>query len=45
MRKAILNHARPSESIAMRLPRDVLEDLKQVAPRKGVAGYQGLIKL
>ena len=29
----------------MRIPVDVLEDLKRVAPRKGVTGYQGLIKL
>lgn len=29
----------------MRIPVDVLEDLKRVAQRKGVTGYQGLIKL
>lgn len=45
MRKAILNPERPSKTIAMRIPVDVLEDLKRVAPRKGVIGYQGLIKL
>lgn len=45
MRKAVLNPERPNKSITMRIPVDVLEDLKRVAPRKGVTGYQGLIKL
>lgn len=36
---------RPSTSITMRLPVDVLEDLRRVAPLRGVSGYQGLIKL
>lgn len=45
MRKAVLNPERPSKSITMRIPVDVLEDLKRVAPFKGVTGYQGLIKL
>ena len=36
---------RPSKPITMRIPEDVLEDLKKLAPRKGVTGYQGLIKL
>ena len=29
----------------MRIPVDALEDLKRVAPRKDVTGYQGLIRL
>ena len=45
MRKPVLNSKRPNKSITMRIPEDVLEDLKRVASRKGVTGYQGLIKL
>lgn len=40
-----MNPERPSKSITMRIPADVLEDLKRVAVTKGVTGYQGLIKL
>jgi hypothetical protein len=35
---------RPMISITMRIPEDVLEDLKRLAPFKGLAGYQGLIR-
>ena len=41
----VMNPERPSKCITMRIPVDVLEDLVRVAPRKGVTGYQGLIKL
>jgi len=30
--------------ISIRVPEDVLEDLKRVAPLKGMTGYQALIK-
>ena len=30
--------------ISLRIPEDVLEDLKQVAPRLGFSGYQPLIR-
>jgi len=30
--------------ISIRVPEDVLEDLKRIAPLKGMGGYQALIK-
>lgn len=39
-----LTKNRPSTVITMRIPEDVLEDLKKMAPIKGMAGYQSLIK-
>jgi hypothetical protein len=30
--------------ISIRVPEDVLEDLKRIAPQKGMGGYQALIK-
>jgi predicted DNA binding CopG/RHH family protein len=35
---------RPMKTISMRLPEDVIEDLKRVAPLRGVSGYQPLIR-
>jgi hypothetical protein len=35
---------RPTKPITIRMPVDVLEDLKRVAPLKGFTGYQALIK-
>ncbi len=40
----ILHKDRPSKHISLRIPTDVLEDLKRVAPLKGMSGYQALIK-
>ncbi|MFC1836941.1 hypothetical protein ACFL2Q_19820 [Thermodesulfobacteriota bacterium] len=35
---------RQTKPITIRMPLDVLEDLKRVAPMKGMSGYQPLIK-
>lgn len=35
---------RPTKPITIRMPLDVLEDLKRIAPLKGMSGYQALIK-
>ena len=35
---------RPMTSISIRLPEDVIEDLKEVAPFLGFSGYQPLIR-
>lgn len=31
-------------SITLRIPVDVVDSLKEIAPRKGFSGYQGLLK-
>ncbi len=43
-KKLILAKDRPAKHISIRIPEDVLEDLKRVAPFKGISGYQALIK-
>lgn len=35
---------RPTTMISLRIPVDVLEKLKKIAPAKGMSGYQALIK-
>ena len=35
---------RPMTTISIRIPQDVIEDLKQVAPLLGFSGYQPLIR-
>lgn len=35
---------RPTKSITIRMPEDLLEQLKRVAPTKGMSGYQPLMK-
>jgi len=35
---------RPMTSITLRIPVDVVESLKQIAPHKGYSGYQILLK-
>jgi hypothetical protein len=35
---------RPMTSITLRIPVDVVESLKALAPFKGFSGYQGLLK-
>ena len=35
---------RPMVPVTLRMPQDVIEDLKRVAPLRGLAGYQSLIR-
>jgi len=42
--KARLQKNRPMVTISMRIPEDVVEDLKRVAPLLGFSGYQPLIQ-
>ena len=42
--KARLQRSRPMAVITMRLPEDVISDLKRVAPHRGFSGYQPLIR-
>lgn len=39
-----LQKDRPMTMISLRIPEDVVEDLKLVAPRLGFSGYQPLIR-
>lgn len=39
-----LRKDRPMTSITLRIPVDVVESLKAIAPRRGLAGYQTLLK-
>lgn len=42
--RARLRKDRPMTMISLRIPEDVLEDLKLVAPWLGFSGYQPLIR-
>lgn len=42
--KARLSKSRPMTSITLRIPVDVVESMKAIAPRRGMAGYQTLLK-
>ena len=42
--KERLNKNRPMTSITLRIPVDVVESMKNIAPRKGLSGYQALLK-
>jgi hypothetical protein len=42
--KQRLNRDRPMTSVTIRMPEDVVEDLKRVAPLLGFSGYQPLIR-
>jgi hypothetical protein len=42
--KRRLDKNRPTTSITLRIPVDVVESLKEIAPRKGFTGYQSLLK-
>lgn len=42
--RARLRKSRPMITISMRLPKDVIDDLKEVAPALGFGGYQPLIR-
>ena len=35
---------RPMISVTLRMPEDILNDLKKIAPIKGFSGYQALIR-
>jgi len=39
-----LKRDRPMTTISIRIPEDVIEDLKVVAPMLGISGYQPLIR-
>jgi hypothetical protein len=39
-----LRKDRPMNIISIRIPEDVIEDLKEIAPELGFAGYQALIR-
>ena len=42
--KARLQHSRPMTSITLRIPVDVVDSLKAIAPQRGFTGYQTLLK-
>ena len=42
--KMRLDRNRPMTSITIRMPEDVVEDLKRIAPLLGFSGYQPLIR-
>ena len=42
--KKRLRKDRPMTSITLRIPEDIVEDLKRVAPLLGFSGYQPLIR-
>lgn len=42
--KKRLSKDRPMVSVTLRMPDDVVNDLKKVAPLKGFSGYQGLLR-
>jgi hypothetical protein len=42
--KTRLDRNRPMTSVTIRMPEDVIEDLKRVAPLLGISGYQPLIR-
>ena len=42
--KTRLQKDRPMTSISLRIPEDVIEDLKAIAPTLGFSGYQPLIR-
>jgi hypothetical protein len=42
--KQRLDRNRPMSSVTIRIPEDVIEDLKRIAPLLGFSGYQPLIR-
>jgi hypothetical protein len=42
--RARLRKERPMTSITLRIPVDVVDSMKAIAPRRGMAGYQSLLK-
>jgi len=39
-----LHKDRPMTTITLRIPVDVVDSLKEIAPQRGFSGYQGLLK-
>ena len=42
--KTRLTKDRPMTSITLRIPVDVVDSMKSIAPKRGFAGYQSLLK-
>ena len=42
--KRSLRRDRPMTTISIRVPEDVIDDLKEIAPKLGFGGYQPLIR-
>ncbi len=42
--KERLRKDRPMTTVTLRMPQDVIDDLKRVAPRLGFSGYQPLMR-
>jgi hypothetical protein len=42
--KARMRKDRPMTSISIRMPEDVIDDMKEIAPALGFSGYQPLIR-
>lgn len=42
--KKRLDRNRPMTTVTLRMPEDVVDDLKRIAPRLGFSGYQPLIR-
>lgn len=42
--KTRLTKDRPMTAITLRIAQDVVDSMKEIAPRKGFGGYQGLLK-
>ena len=42
--KRSLRRDRPMATISIRIPENVIEDLKEIAPKLGMSGYQPLIR-
>jgi len=42
--KKRLRQDRPMVTISVRMPQDIIDDLKRVAPRLGFSGYQPLLR-
>ena len=42
--KKRLDRSRPMTSVTIRMPEDVVEDLRRLAPELGFSGYQPLIR-
>ncbi len=42
--KRRLRKDRPMTAISLRMPEDVVEDLRRIAPRLGFSGYQPLLR-
>jgi hypothetical protein len=42
--KQRLRRDRPMTSVTLRMPQDVVDDLKRIAPRLGFSGYQPLMR-